>query len=33
MAPWDGGDGQAVEEEEVSLDDLMGDDESNKSEL
>ena len=32
IAPWDGGDGQALEEEEFSLEDLMSD-EDDKSEL
>lgn len=31
--PWDGGDGQVLEEEEFSLEDLMGDEEPDKSEL
>ena len=32
-SPWNGGDGQAVEEEEFSLEDLMGDDDSRNTEL
>lgn len=33
VTPWDGGDGQILEEEEFSLEDLMGGEEDNKSEL
>ena len=31
--PWDGKDGSLMEEDEFSLDELMGDDEPNKDEL
>ena len=33
IVPWDGGDGQALEEEEFSLNDLMSEEDTSKSEL